>query len=62
MTRMEKWADKRAEIEKEAKEIADALRNENAKVFDEMMGCPIQILEELFDMGDNYSVTWDGTK
>jgi len=48
MTRMEKWADKRAQIEKEAKEIADALRNENAKVFDEMMGDPISALEEIF--------------
>lgn len=48
MTRTEKWAEKRAEIEREAKEIADALKNENAVVFDEMMGDPIKELEELF--------------
>lgn len=48
VTRMEKWADKRAEIAKEAKEIADALKNENAKIFDDMMGDPIKTLEEIF--------------
>lgn len=47
---MQKWAEKRAQIEKEAKEIAEALRNENAKVFDEMMGDPIAVLEEIFSI------------
>ena len=48
MTRTEKWAEKRAEIEREAKEIADALKNENAIIFDHMMGNPIEELEDLF--------------
>ena len=48
MTRTEKWADKRAELEREAKEIADALRNENAKIFDQIMGNPVEALEEIF--------------
>ena len=48
MTRTEKWAEKRAEIEREAKEIADALKNENVIIFDNMMGNPIEELENLF--------------
>lgn len=65
MTRMEKWANKRAEIEKEAKEIADAIMIEdNTKVFDEMMGSPVQVLEDLFNTFNtgSYTVKWDGTK
>lgn len=50
MTRTEKWAEKRAEIEREAKEIADALKNENAIIFDDMMGNPIEELERLCDL------------
>lgn len=52
MTRMEKWAQKRAEIEQEAKEIREALGlDDTRKIFDEMMGNPIKMLEELF--GEN---------
>lgn len=51
-TRMSKWAEKRAEIEREAKEIADALKNENAVVFDEMMGEPMKALEEILHAFD----------
>ncbi len=47
-TRMSKWAEKRAQIEKEAKEIADAIRNESAKVFDDMFDSPLETLEEIF--------------
>lgn len=57
MTRTEKWAEKRAEIEREAKEIADAITHEETTVFDEMMDNPIQQLDDLF-----YSVKWNGTK
>lgn len=49
MTRTEKWADKREQIEKEAKEIQEAIRtDENKKIFDEMMGHPLEQLEEIF--------------
>ena len=52
-TRMNKWADKRAEIEQEAKEIREALKIEDhTKVFDEMMGEPIKVLEDLFNAFD----------
>lgn len=48
-TRTQKWADKRAEIEREAKEIQAAIRtDENKKIFDDMMGNPIEALEEIF--------------
>lgn len=49
-TRMQKWFQKRAEIEIEAKEIANALKiDEKMKIFDEMMGEPIKQLEELIN-------------
>ena len=52
-TRMNKWADKRAEIEREAKEIREALGlDDTKKIFDEMMGNPIAQLEELFNAFD----------
>jgi hypothetical protein len=45
---MQKWADKRAEIEQEAKEIQEAIRtDEDTQVFDDMMGNPMEQLEEL---------------
>lgn len=50
MTRTEKWADRRTQIEKEAREIQEAIRtDENKKIFDEMMGNPIKQLEGIFD-------------
>lgn len=50
MTRTEKWADKRSEIAKESEEIKNIIKSdENTKIFDEMMGNPIQTLEELFN-------------
>lgn len=52
MTRTEKWRDKREQIEEEAKEIQEALRNENAKIFDDMMGNPIEKLEEIMHAFD----------
>lgn len=48
-TRMQKWASKRAEIEREAKEIAEALSNEYKEIFNEQMGDPISQLEEIFN-------------
>lgn len=52
-TRTDKWADKRAKIEEEAKEIREALGlDDNRKIFDEMMGNPIAQLEELFNAFD----------
>ena len=49
MTRTEKWASKRAEIEKESEEIKAIIKSdENAKIFDDMMGNPLQTLEEIF--------------
>lgn len=48
MTRTEKWAERRAEIEKEAEEIKIIVKtDEYIKIFDEMMGKPIEQLEEL---------------
>lgn len=48
-TRMQKWANKRAEIEKEAEEPKAIIKNdENAKIFDDMMGNPLEQLEEIF--------------
>lgn len=53
MTRMEKWASKRAEILKEAEEIKQILKtDENAKIFDDIMGNPIEQLEEIFNAFD----------
>lgn len=49
-TRIEKWSQKRAEIEAEAKEITLAFQNENKTIFDEMMGNPIEELEEIFKL------------
>ena len=51
-TRMNKRADKRAEIEREAKEISEALSNEYKEIFNEQMGDPIQQLEEIFNAFD----------
>lgn len=65
MTRMEKWAIKRAEIEREAEVIRNIIKDdESKKVFDDMMGNPVQVLEDLFNTFnmDSYTVKWDGTK
>lgn len=49
MTRMQKWANKRAEIEKESEELKAIIKTEeNTKVFDDMMGNPMETLEEIF--------------
>jgi hypothetical protein len=48
---MEKWAQKRATIEKEAREIREALGlDDSRRIFDEMMGDPIKTLEELMSV------------
>lgn len=52
-TRMQKWAIKRAEIEKEAEVIKNIIKaDESKKVFDEMMGNPIEQLEEILNAFD----------
>lgn len=49
MTRTEKWANKRAEIQKESEEIKNIIKAEDTTIFDELMGHPLQMLEELCD-------------
>lgn len=52
-TRMQKWAEKRAEIEKEADDIKIIIKNdESKKIFDEMMGEPMKALEEILHAFD----------
>lgn len=52
-TRMQKWAEKRAEIEKEAEELKQIIKHdESKKVFDEMMGNPMETLEEILHAFD----------
>ena len=49
MTRTEKWSAKREELEKESEEIKNIIKtNENTRIFDEMMGNPMETLEEIF--------------
>lgn len=48
MTRIEKWATKRAEIEKESEELKQIIKNdENTEIFDEMMGNPLEEFDQL---------------
>lgn len=52
-TRMQKWAEKRAEIEKEADDIKIIIKHdESQKIFDEMLGHPMQELEEILHAFD----------
>lgn len=53
MTRTEKWRDKREQIEKEADDIKIIIKHdESQKIFDEMLGHPMQELEELLHAFD----------
>lgn len=49
MTRTEKWASKRTEIQKESEELKNIIKTEDTTIFDDMMGNPIETLEELFN-------------
>lgn len=52
-TRMNKWADRRAQIEQEAEELKQIIKHdESKKVFDEMMDNPLETLEEIFHAFD----------
>lgn len=52
-TRMTKWADKRAQIEQEAEELKQIIKaDESKKVFDDMMGNPMETLEEILHAFD----------
>lgn len=52
-TRMKKWAEKRAEIEKEADDIKIIIKHdESKKIFDEMLGEPMKALEEILHAFD----------
>lgn len=53
MTRTEKWRDKREQIEKEADDIKIIIKHdESQKIFDEMLGHPMQELEEILHAFD----------
>lgn len=53
MTRTEKWRDKREQIEKEADDIKIIIKHdESKKIFDEMLGHPMQELEEILHAFD----------
>ena len=53
MTRTEKWRDKREQIEKEGDDIKIIIKHdESQKIFDEMLGHPMQELEEILHAFD----------